>query len=117
MQSDHVITEIKLHSGNILKVYDLTKVYFGDYYHVRLEIKGEITSLTSDKTAVYHRMLEKMAVPSANVDSALQALLSEFVSNSLHYLNSPDFAEKYVAISSARKAPAMQRQPWTSIRA
>lgn len=117
MQPEHIITEIKLYSGNILTVYDLTKVYFGDYYHVRLEIKGEITSPNSEKTAVYHRMLEKMAVPSAIVDSALQSLLSEFVSNSLLYLNSPDFAEKFIAAHSSRKASAMQRYPWTTIRA
>lgn len=117
MQSDRDITKIKLSSGNILTVYDQTKVYFGDYYHVKLSIKGDISSPDAAKTAVYHRILEKMAVPSANVDTAIKTLLAEFAGSSLQYLNSPDFVEKFIAASTSRKATVIQRSPWTLNRA
>jgi hypothetical protein len=117
LQSEHVITEFELLSGDILAVYDLTKVYFGDYCHVKLEIKGAITSQKSQKTAVYRRTLEKMAVPSANVDATVHLLLSEFENSSLLYLNTPDFAEKFIAVSSSGKTPVTQRLPWATTRA
>lgn len=117
MQSERINTEIELFSGDILTVYDLTKSYFGDYYHVKLEVQGTITSQQSDKTAVYRRTLEKMAVPSAEVDRTVQLLLSDFENSSLRYLNSPGFAEKFIAASSSRKTPATQRYPWATTRA
>lgn len=117
MQADRVISKIELSSDNILTVYDQTRVYFGDYYHVKLVIKGDITSPDSAKTAAYHRILEKMAVPSANVDTAINSLLSEFVGSSLPYLNSPDFVEKFIASSTSRKTTVIQRSPWTLNRA
>lgn len=117
MQSERIITEIVLISGNILTVYDLTKVYFGDYYHVKLEVQGTITSQNSEKTAIYRRILGKMAVPSTKVDTTIQLLLSDFGSSSLPYLNSPDFAEKFIAASTSSKAPVTQRYPWATSRA
>lgn len=111
MQAERVISKLALSSGSILTVYDLTKVYFGDYYHVKLEITGDITSPSTDRKAVYRRTLEKMAVSSEMVETAIQSLLSEFELNSLPYLNSPDFADKFIATCSTRKTGVSKLYP------
>lgn len=109
MQSEQVISRLELSSGQFLTVYDLTKVYFGDYYHVKLEITGEIASSSGEKSAVYRRFLEKMAVPSDKIDLAIQSLLKDFCNSSLHYLNSTDFTDRFIAATSSRKSAVIKR--------
>jgi len=47
--------------------------------------------------AVYTRMLEKMAVPSASVEEVKAALIEEFRKNTLPYMSSPDFPLKMLS--------------------
>jgi hypothetical protein len=116
LQAERIISHIDLSSGNCLTVYDLTKAYFGDYHHVKLEIRGVLSTRDSLKSAPYLRTLEKMAVPSAEINSAIQLLLAEFKKTSLVYLDSPDFVQKLVAASLTRKSPVVKRYSEPSLR-
>lgn len=97
------IAYIELESGSILTVSDFTKIYFGDYHHVRLEISGVIKSSRTDSTASYRKVLEKMAVPSSELENVRQALLSEFTNHAIKYMNSPEFPDKFISAASSKR--------------
>lgn len=108
MISPEPYAEIDLPGNYSVKIYDHSRVYFGDYFRVALEVRCEIPlPVKTDKSAnevgetldvaVYCRYLEKMAVPSAEVDDVRMALIAEFRRNSLPYLATPDFPVKMVA--------------------
>jgi len=96
-----------LSNGLKVSLYNLTRVYFGDYHHVRVKI---ICSLDSDavdwqqyctedvdpRSISYSRIIEKMGVPSAEVDSVTKCLLSDFDCNSLPYIASTEFLKKLI---------------------
>jgi len=100
--------ELSISGNSIVRFFDHSSIYFGDYHHVRLEARCEFelpgcqkatpVSLVSEETlltpAVYIRMLERMAVPSAAVEDAKSALIEDFRKNTLPYLSSPDFPLK-----------------------
>lgn len=110
MISPELYAEIALSGTTIIRIYDHSQVYFGDYYRVRLEARCEIPlslhpehSGDAGEVAVYSRSLEKMAVPSAEVDAVRMSLLAEFRQNSLPYLAAPDFPAKFVAKAFGRR--------------
>jgi len=96
-----------LANGLKVSIYDLTRVYFGDYHHVKLKI---ICSLDHDATdwqqhcpesvdlrsISYSRILEKMGVSSEEIDSVRKSLLGDFTRNSLPYIASADFPGKLI---------------------
>lgn len=113
MNSPEPSTKIDLPGILSVTFYDQSKVYFGDYYHVKLEVNCEIQvplMLVSAENrdggladaVIYRRILEKMAVPSAAVEDTRRALIAEFRSNSLPYLSSPAFAANLLARSSVQ---------------
>jgi len=103
-------SEIIISENRIVRFYDRSTVYFGDYHHVRLEARCELDlsecydplsdSLFKaeplNRPAVYIRVLEKMAVPSALVEDVKIALVEDFRNNSLPYLSNPDFSLKVI---------------------
>ena len=97
------IAYIELESGSMLTVSDLTKIYFGDYHHVRLEIRGLIKSPRTNSSATYCKVLEKMAVPSSELENVRQALLSEFKNHAFKYMNSPEFSDKFISAASSQR--------------
>jgi len=112
--------ELHLPGNHTVKIYDHSKSYFGDYCRVCLEVKCEIPLPTlpgangeptgySPDVAVYSRILEKMAVPSAEVESVRQALIAEFRRNSLPYLATPDFPARLIAKTVALQTAAKMR--------
>jgi hypothetical protein len=105
--------EFVLPDNNTVRIHDYSRVYFGDYHHVRLEVSCDIpVPVSPDATGnlpasvVYRRILEKMAVPSASAEAVKQSLLEEFKTNSLPYLTVPDFARKLAARSQAKSSGA-----------
>jgi hypothetical protein len=107
----------KLSNGLTVSIYDGTKVYFGDYHHVRVRIicsldDPAVDSLSFDSDDItatpvlYTRTLEKMGVPSAEVESVIKALLKDFELNSEPYISLPDFPKKIIASElSLKKRP------------
>jgi hypothetical protein len=99
-------------------VRDLTRHYFGGYFHVRILVGADVpvTAGAFSDAAEYQdavrrlgsfvcfsRTLEKMAVPDSEVETVRQHLLSSFDSNVLPYLLRDDFAGSFV-VSEYRKA-------------
>ena len=109
-------------NGLLVSIYDQTTVYFGDYYHVRLKIICSLHSEASAwkqhcpgnvalKSVSYTRTLEKMGVPSEDVQSVKKSLLDDFDRNSLPYIASADFLNKLIDKElRSKKFPARNYQ-------
>jgi hypothetical protein len=112
--------EINLSGNHSLRIYDHSGVYFGDYFRVSLEVRCEIhlplkpeqsgnDACQTPCVAVYSRFLERMAVPSADVEDVRLALIAEFKRNSLPYLAAPDFPTKFIARTLLQQ-PGMKKR-------
>jgi len=94
----------------------MTRVYFGDYYRVRLAITCRPTDMkklngvldSTDPVPEFQRVVEKMGVPSAEVEMVRESLVRDFLNNSLKYLSAADFPAK-LAESAASKPKAVKR--------
>lgn len=103
LQSADIYRQLTLGNGLEITIRDLTRVYFGDYYLVRLEIicrkeiatdgGDEIASSGTDPAA-FRRIVEKMGVSSADIETARDLLVQDFLRNSLSYLSAADFPAK-----------------------
>jgi len=98
---------LKLHNGLIITIYDHSKVYFGDYHHVRVNIvcsfdDSAINSLyccpdeIDLRSILYTRTLDRMGVPSKDVEIVTATLLNDFYLNSMHYISSKEFVKKLI---------------------
>jgi len=98
---------LKLHNGLIVNIYDHTKAYFGDYYHVRLNIVCSFEDSAIDslpccpdeinlRSILYTRTLDRMGVPSKDVEIVTDTLLNDFRLNSLPYISLPEFPMKLI---------------------
>ena len=106
-------SELIISGNSIVRFFDHSSRYFGDYYHVRLEARCEFElpgchkalsdNLSSEdaflKPSVFTRTLERMAVPSASVEEVKGTLIDDFRKNTLPYLSSPDFPLKMISRS------------------
>ena len=112
--------EIYLFGSHSVRIFDHSRAYFGDYFRVSLEASYEIPlpmmpeepvdgGLQSPGVAVYRRFLERMAVPSAEVDSVRQTLIAEFRRNALPYLADPDFPAKFIASTVVQRTSVKKR--------
>jgi len=117
VQPADIYSQLKLDNGLEIIIRDLTRVYFGDYHLVRLEIvcrmgKDSETDAafgpTGDNPAEFRRIVEKMGVPSAEIEAARELLIQDFLSNSLAYLSAADFP--------AKLARSVSRQPKKIVR-
>jgi hypothetical protein len=119
--------QVDLANGLELLIYDHSRRYFGDYNHVKLEIRCLVNLRDLVGTAqliveearqslgdevVYRRFLEKMGVPSMEVGLVKNRLIADFCAHSLSYLASPAFPEKLVAAELRR---AQRRMPRASL--
>lgn len=106
-----LIRELPLGNGLILRIFDHTRHYFGDFHLVKLELtcempvssahfddaaEGEAAPRLLGEIAVYRRFVEQMGVPTADVQSTVEQLIGNFTVHSLPYLSSPDFASRFV---------------------
>ena len=117
MDSEQVIREYDLGGGMMARLRDVTRHYFGGYYHVRIEVSADVPLSPSPfadadeylaarrllgERIRFHRVLEKMAVPESGIKAARQCLLEAFASNVLPYLSRPDFPERFMRSEYAR---------------
>lgn len=113
---------LNLPNGLLVSIYDQTTVYFGDYYHVRVKIicslhrETDVWKRHCPEDAVfqsvsYSRILEKMAVPSEDVERVKKSLLNDFDRTSLPYIASAGFPKKMIDTElRSRKPPARNYQ-------
>lgn len=129
MSSENIIRECNLADGVRAVIHDVSSHYYGGYYHVRLQITAEVP-LCSDwfasesvyddalrclgTSVCFKRTLEKMAVPSTEIDTVKSELLKSFETNVLTYLLRPDFPSRfvlseYVKVHKSKKVSAYHR--------
>lgn len=122
-----IFETIPLGSELSITLLDQTCHYFGGYYHVKLLAYCDIPLEQSyfenaeefcsalDKmgtTVRFERVLEKMAVPEAEIVSVRSQLTNAFHETSLAYLSSPGFVPGFVRSEyqkCIKKAPHVQR--------
>ena len=101
--------ELSLPNGLNFSIVDQSRRYFGDFHHLKLLItctipldviyfgnenqRADAENLLSSGLT-YRRYLERMGVPSLEVDPVLHELISNFEKHSLPYFNSPKFLQK-----------------------
>jgi hypothetical protein len=117
MSSERIIREYDLGGGITATLRDETRHYFGGYYHVRIEVGADILLSASPFSSLeeyqaarrllgerirFRRVLEKMAVPEADIAAVRQGLLDAFDTNVLSYLSRPDFPERFMRSEYAR---------------
>lgn len=114
MSSLKLLHTLKLSNGLTVSIYDLTKVYFGDYHHVKLSIDCSFDYIADElaldcpdnielRLITYTRTLEKMGVPSRDTESVKNSLLNDFHLNALPYISSPEFPRKMIQSELANK--------------
>lgn len=103
---------VTLANGLVLEFVDHSNRYFGDYWRVRIEARcrvplsaafsdpadpelAQARALLGDEVA-YTRSLERMGVPSAEVDAAIRSLIDSFLSSTFAYLGDLSFAARFV---------------------
>jgi hypothetical protein len=111
------IKHIDLPNGLRVSVYDTTRRYYEDYHLVRLEficrvpLCGEyfdgVESFDEAKkllgeSAVYCRTCEKMGVPFADIESARESIIADFIKNALPYFTAESFPRKLVQSEYAK---------------
>ncbi len=106
-----IIETLVLDSGLGITLTDETCHYFGGYYHVKVHVRCDIPleqgyfenaaefSRAVAKMGAYarfERILEKMAVPEAELESVRSQLIQAFHETTKVYLSIPDFAPRFV---------------------
>lgn len=112
------IHSVTLSNGLIISVYDQTKPYFGDYFHVKIEIRlippeNCFATEGDNNSQSYSKIIRKMGVPSDAVTIERQKLIDDFITTSLPYLSLTDtpvrIADKIVSsktLSDRRYRPS-----------
>lgn len=115
---DALIKKICLENGITIYIYDQTFRYYGDFYHVKMEIVCKVPLLREyfeseseyaharrilGEYATYRRFVEQMGVPSTGIDRARELLMNSFTGHSLPYFSSANFPLKFV-LSQYKKA-------------
>ena len=111
MHEGGIIREYVLAEGVMALIRDVSRHYFGGYYHVRLQVTADVPLCSAwfesvaeyeevlgrlGRSVRFSRTLEKMAVPLAEVDDVRNALLDSFETNLRGYLSRPDFPSRFV---------------------
>jgi hypothetical protein len=108
--------KVDLENGLTVSFFTHCHRYFGDYHQVRVEITCEVpieeeyfSSLVEcnearaalGMTAVFRRKVERMGVPTADLETTLESIIANFSEHSLSYLSTSDFPGKLIATELA----------------
>lgn len=117
MLEGELIREYELADGAKARIHDVSRHYFGGYYHVRLQVTADVPLHAAwfensaeyeaalgrfGKTVRFSRMLEKMAVPQSDLVAVRTALLDAFAANLHGYLSRADFPRRFVLSECAK---------------
>ncbi|MRR59330.1 MAG: hypothetical protein EG824_14130 [Deltaproteobacteria bacterium] len=115
-----MIREMTLENGLVVRFFDHTRHYYGDFYLVKIEIVCEVPlvidffdesadleearGLVGDP-AVYRRSVEQMGVPSTAIATVTERLMNNFISHSLPYFSATGFPGRFLRteLERARK--------------
>lgn len=115
---ENLIRKLPLENGLVIFIYDHTFRYYGDFYHVKLEIACDVPLLPEyfenedefvqakrilGETASYRRSVGQLGVPSTGIERVREIQITSFIDHSLPYFSSANFPRKFV-LSQYRKA-------------
>lgn len=114
----------ELKNGLLLRFYDLSNRYFGDFHRICLKVVGEIPlarlSLPTDllpaaaplpETIGFEKYLTRMGVASASCDRVRAALIDDFIRTTVPYLESAVFPEHLLRKQLAEKMKRFSSPP------
>ncbi len=106
-----MIREMTLQNGLVVRFFDHTRHYYGDFYLVKIEIVCEVP-LCADyfdeqvnleevrrfvgDPAVYRRTVEQMGILSTAIATVTEQLIGNFISHSLPYFSAPRFPGRFL---------------------
>jgi hypothetical protein len=126
MHDGDIVREWELAHGVVARIQDISRHYFGGYYHVRLQVTADVpvreawfASSAEYEDALgrlgssvrFSRTLEKMAVPVAELDAVRKALLDACEANLFAYLSRPDFPGRFAAGEYAKACRSRSAAP------
>ncbi len=93
----------RLDNGIEVTFVDLSNRYFGDYCRVRVEIRLSVPRPDRDDPLVKSHVLERMAVPSADVEAERNRLVDDYWRHAGRYLTHADYPARLLAAASASR--------------
>ncbi len=120
-----LIKKFTLENGLVIYLYDHTLRYYGDFYHVKIEIVFEIdlsenffgdlndysdARLVLGNSVTYRRFMEQMGVPSTGIDRVRELLIQNFKEHSLPYFSTSNFIRKFVLSHYDKSKKRLNRQ-------
>jgi hypothetical protein len=114
-----LIHEIALANGLIVRFFDASHRYFGDYHKVRVTISCDVPlteELFEDRKSYddalkklgpkvqYLKEIEQQGVASEATAQAIEKIVSDFVEHSLGYFNADSFPRKLVRSELNRRS-------------
>lgn len=110
------LLSVPLENGLLIRFFDQTNRYFGDFHRVCVAVKVEFPSDSKksgdslQEIPCYERSLERMGVTTAALDRERQALIDAFLTTSRPYLEKPGFPQQLLAkIQLKKKNPIFMR--------
>ncbi len=103
-----LIKEYYLKNGLILKLFDKTYRYFGEYFFIEIEAVCEIPKSFIEshiqervkedipENLSFKKILSKKGVYETELEKERTALIENFEKNGLEYLDRPTFIEKFI---------------------
>ena len=101
---------VRLENDLTVEFFDCSNRYFGDFHRVCIEVKVAIPlhsmRLSQDQARAaanlksplcFKRRLERMGVAGAEVPAVTDLLVNSFLATCDSYLNTPDFAQRFLA--------------------
>ncbi len=122
---DRNARELHLANGLVVRFFDHSIRYYGDFHRVQLEVRCSVP-LSADLFAsddeyaaaksilgdsvTYCRSLERMGVPSTEIDRVIESLISDFNMHSGPYFAAPDFPRKLVLAELKKTGRAREKR-------
>ncbi|PLX98433.1 MAG: hypothetical protein C0623_12220 [Desulfuromonas sp.] len=119
--NERIICSKNLKNGLKVDFCEHGNRYFGDYHQVKVTVRCRIdltTELVSPRVSVddlekarkffgasieYRKLLRQMGVAGADVEKVQSELIENFAKNALQYMESNDFAARFVARQLANR--------------
>ncbi len=120
-----LVKKFTLENGLVICLYDHTIRYYGDFYHVKIEIVLEVdlreeyfgnlndysqAQLVLGKSVTYRRFIEQMGVPSTGIERVRELLIQNFKEHSLPYFSTSNFVRKFVLSHYDKSKKRLNRQ-------
>lgn len=113
------IEPVELARGVTAEFVDRSNRYYGDFHRVRIEVTVTLTRSAIDDrpelqaripvaqdSVSYRTVLEKMAVPTAQLPAVREELIRVFLANSRDYILKPAFVENFLKRQKGQRPPA-----------